>query len=161
MSVHNETRTSILRDAGVAVAEFDNYPAAQAAVDLFSGTKFDVSAVQIVGHGLHSVEDVPRRLTEGRAAPYGAGSGAWFGLLFGLLLDLFVPCRTRCGSTSSSAASSWVPSGAQSSASSATSPLAGAATSPPSRRSRRRATKSSLVARDLSDEASRILTAGR
>lgn len=79
------------RDAGVSIAEYPDYASAQAAVDLLSDAKFDVSAVQIVGHGLQSVEDVRGRMTKGRAAGYGAGSGAWFGLLLGLLLGLFLP----------------------------------------------------------------------
>lgn len=77
--------------AGVIVGTYDDYLGAQSAVDLLSDAKFDVSAVQIVGHGLHSVEDVRGRMTKGRAALYGAGSGAWFGLLIGLLLGLFLP----------------------------------------------------------------------
>lgn len=76
---------------GTVVASFDDYLAAQAAVDLLSDKKFDVSAVQIVGQGLKSVEQVQGRMTKGRSTLYGAGSGAWFGLLLGLLLGLFLP----------------------------------------------------------------------
>lgn len=77
--------------AGVTIASFDDYIAAQSAVDLLSDKKFDVSAVRILGHDLHLVEQVQGRMTKGRAALLGAGSGAWFGLLLGLLLGIFLP----------------------------------------------------------------------
>lgn len=77
--------------AGVIISSFDDYIAAQSAVDLLSDKKFDVSAARIVGHDLHLVEQVSGRMTKGRAALYGAGSGAWFGLLLGLLLGIFLP----------------------------------------------------------------------
>lgn len=77
--------------AGVVIASFDDYIAAQSAVDLLSDKKFDVSAVRIVGHDLNLVEQVSGRMTKGRAALYGAGSGAWFGLLLGILLGIFLP----------------------------------------------------------------------
>lgn len=76
---------------GVVIGSYDDYLAAQSAVDLLSDKKFDVSAVQIVGHGLHSVEQVTGRMTKGRATLYGAGTGAWFGLLLGLLIGIFMP----------------------------------------------------------------------
>lgn len=76
---------------GAVVGSYDSYLAAQAAVDMLSDRKFDVSAVQVVGHDLHSVEDVKGRMTKGKAALAGAGSGAWFGLLLGLLIGIFAP----------------------------------------------------------------------
>lgn len=76
---------------GVVIATYNDYQQAQAAVDLLSDKKFDVSAVEIVGHDLRSVEDVQGRMTKGRAAGLGAASGAWFGLLLGILFSLFVP----------------------------------------------------------------------
>ncbi|MFJ4690381.1 general stress protein [Streptomyces sp. NPDC088766] len=43
----------------------------------------------IIGSDLRMVETVLGRLTRGRAALAGAGTGAWFGLLIGLLLSVF------------------------------------------------------------------------
>lgn len=96
MSIQPETTTATPTAAtdptvGVVVASFDDYLPAQSAVDLLSDKKFDVSAVQIVGKGLRSVEQVQGRMTKGRAALYGVASGAWFGLLLGLLLGIFLP----------------------------------------------------------------------
>ena len=69
--------------------EYDTYEEAQRLVDRLSDAGFPVQHVRIVGHDFHSVEQVTGRLTKGRAALLGAGSGAWFGLLIGLLLSLF------------------------------------------------------------------------
>ncbi|GAA4284307.1 hypothetical protein GCM10022261_18380 [Brevibacterium daeguense] len=74
-----------------AIAHFQDYAAAEAAVDLLSDKGFDVSSVRIVGHNLRSVENVTGRMNYGKAALYGAGSGAWIGLLLGLILAIFVP----------------------------------------------------------------------
>jgi hypothetical protein len=73
----------------VTVAEFDDYPAAQRAVDYLSDQRFPVDRVEIVGTDLRLVERVLGRLTIGRAALAGAGTGAWFGLLIGILLGVF------------------------------------------------------------------------
>lgn len=72
------------------IAEYSEYPEAQAAVDRLSDNDFEVGAVRIVGHDLTSVEAVRGRMTYGRAALYGAGSGAWLGLLIGLLMSIFL-----------------------------------------------------------------------
>ena len=69
--------------------EYNTYEEAQRLVDQLSDAGFPVQHVRIVGHDFHSVEQVTGRLTKGRAALLGAGSGAWFGLLIGLLLSLF------------------------------------------------------------------------
>ena len=74
---------------GVPVGTFDNYQAAQQAVDLLSDNKFPVERTAIVGTDLRLVENVLGRLTVGRAAAAGAASGAWFGLLIGLLFAIF------------------------------------------------------------------------
>ena len=60
-----------------------------AAVDFLSDNGFPVERTAIIGSDLRMVETVLGRLTRGRAALAGAGSGAWFGLLIGLLLSLF------------------------------------------------------------------------
>lgn len=73
------------------IAEFQDYRAAQEAVDLLSDTGFEVGTTRIIGHDLKSVEMVRGRMTYPKSALFGAGSGAWFGLLIGLLMALFVP----------------------------------------------------------------------
>lgn len=72
------------------LGEFPTYVEAERAVDRLSDNGFPVEHARIVGTGLRSVEYVTGRLTTGRAALAGAGSGAWFGLLVGLLLGVFV-----------------------------------------------------------------------
>lgn len=75
----------------VLLAKYDDYAAVQAVVDMLSDKGFDVSALDIVGHGLHSVESVKGRMTKGKAAGLGAAGGAWWGLLLGILFTIFVP----------------------------------------------------------------------
>ena len=69
--------------------EFTSYDQAQRLVDRLSDAGFPVERVRIVGAGIRSVEQVTGRLTKGRAALAGAGTGAWFGLLIGLLFSIF------------------------------------------------------------------------
>ncbi len=76
---------------GVQVGSYDDYAAAQRAVDFLSDEQFPVENVQIVGTDLRSVEQVTGRLTFARAGMAGAASGAWFGLFVGLLLGIFTP----------------------------------------------------------------------
>ncbi|MFB9179999.1 general stress protein [Dactylosporangium sucinum] len=73
----------------VAVATYPDYLSAQRAVDLLSDRKFPVDRVTIVGTGVRLVERVLGRMTVGKAALAGAGSGLWFGLLIGFLLGIF------------------------------------------------------------------------
>jgi hypothetical protein len=68
---------------------YDDYAAAQKAVDYLSDEHFPVENIAIVGTELKQVERVTGRLTWGRVLAAGAGSGAWLGLLIGLLLSLF------------------------------------------------------------------------
>jgi len=68
---------------------FDDYAAAQKAVDFLSDEEFPVQNLLIVGTELKQVERVTGRLTTGRVAAAGAASGAWFGLLIGLILGTF------------------------------------------------------------------------
>jgi hypothetical protein len=75
--------------ATVTVATYPDYAPAQRAVDYLSDNKFPVERTAIVGTNLRLVEDVLGRMTTGRAALAGAGSGAWFGLLIGLLIGIF------------------------------------------------------------------------
>ncbi len=74
---------------GVQVGSFDTYERAQAAVDHLSDEKFAVENVTIIGTDLRMVEQVPGRLTWGRAIGAGAAGGAWWGLFVGLLLGIF------------------------------------------------------------------------
>jgi hypothetical protein len=71
------------------VGTYGRYDEAQSAVDRLSDASFPVERVQIVGRDLRFVEQVTGRLTRGRAAVAGAGTGAWFGLFIGLLVGLF------------------------------------------------------------------------
>ncbi|MEN3308630.1 MAG: hypothetical protein V7603_4832 [Micromonosporaceae bacterium] len=73
----------------VTVATFADYLSAQRAVDFLSDNQFPVEQTAIIGTDLRLVEKVLGRLTTGRAALAGTGSGAWFGLLIGLLFGLF------------------------------------------------------------------------
>ncbi len=75
--------------ATVSVATYTDYAAAQRAVDYLSDNQFPVETTAIVGSNLRLVENVLGRLTTGRAALAGAGSGAWFGLFIGLLFGIF------------------------------------------------------------------------
>jgi len=71
------------------VASFDHYLDAQRVVDRMSDGGFPVEHVRIIGDGVRTVEHVTGRMTTGKAALAGAGSGAWFGLLIGLLFVIF------------------------------------------------------------------------
>ncbi|MCW2878427.1 MAG: hypothetical protein JWQ95_2527 [Sphaerisporangium sp.] len=71
------------------LVSYDNYPAAQRAVDSLSDAGHPVHNVAIVGSDLRLEETVTGRLTNARAAISGAISGAVFGLVVGLFLGLF------------------------------------------------------------------------
>lgn len=73
----------------VAVARYPDYADAQRAVDRLADSRFPVEQTAIVGTDLTLVENVLGRLTTGRAALAGAGTGAWFGLFIGLLFGIF------------------------------------------------------------------------
>lgn len=72
-----------------SLAVYDDYAAAQKAVDFLSDEHFAVENCMIVGTDLRQVERVTGRLTYGRVAGAGAASGAWLGLLIGLIFGLF------------------------------------------------------------------------
>ncbi|GII87207.1 hypothetical protein Ssi03_51970 [Sphaerisporangium siamense] len=71
------------------LVSYDNYPAAQRAVDTLSDAGYPVQNVAIVGSDLRLEETVTGRLTNPRAALSGAISGAVFGLVVGMFLGLF------------------------------------------------------------------------
>jgi hypothetical protein len=83
--------------AGSPVAGYANYDEAQRAVDRLSDNGFPVENADIIGSDLRLVEHVTGRLTTGRAAMVGAGSGAWFGLFLGLVVGLFTTGPTWLG----------------------------------------------------------------
>jgi hypothetical protein len=76
------------------VASFDDYPAAQQAVEKLAQSDFPVKEVSIIGSDLKSVEQVTGKMSYGRAALAGALSGLWVGLFFGLLMVLLSPTAT-------------------------------------------------------------------
>ncbi|MCF6733677.1 general stress protein [Blastococcus sp. KM273129] len=73
----------------LTLARFGTYAEAQRLVDRLSDAKFPVERTRIVGNGIRTVETVTGRMTTGRAALYGAGSGAWLGLFIALLFAIF------------------------------------------------------------------------
>jgi hypothetical protein len=73
-----------------SLAVYDDYAAAQKAVDFLADQKFPVEQCMIVGTDLKRVERITGRLTTGKVALGGALTGAWFGLFIGLLFSLFV-----------------------------------------------------------------------
>jgi hypothetical protein len=73
---------------GETVASYGTYLEAQRAVDHLSDKQFPVQLVTIVGTDLRMVERVTGRLSYGRVAVTGFGSGAWFGVFVGLLFML-------------------------------------------------------------------------
>jgi hypothetical protein len=72
-----------------SLAVYDDYAAAQRAVDFLSDEKFPVEHCMIVGTDLKRVERITGRLTTGRVVAGGALSGLWFGLFIGLIFALF------------------------------------------------------------------------
>ncbi|HEY6797721.1 MAG TPA: general stress protein [Kineosporiaceae bacterium] len=71
------------------VVRYDNYAAAQKAVDHLSDEGFPVSALSIVSSGLRLVEKITGRRTMAATLATGATDGATTGLWIGLLLALF------------------------------------------------------------------------
>ena len=72
-----------------SLAVYDDYAAAQRAVDFLSDEKFPVEQCVIVGTDLKRIERITGRLTTGRVAAGGALSGLWFGLFVGVIFALF------------------------------------------------------------------------
>lgn len=85
------TGDAAFAEGRTSLGSYRTYTEAQAVVDRLSDDGFEVEHLRILGHGITSVEQVTGRLTVGRAALFGAGTGAWVGLLIGLLLGLFTP----------------------------------------------------------------------
>lgn len=68
---------------------YDDYEAAQRAVDFLSDNKFPVEQCMIVGTDLKRIERITGRLTTGRVAMGGLLTGVWLGLFVGLIFALF------------------------------------------------------------------------
>ncbi|MET8524919.1 general stress protein [Micromonospora sp. NPDC005172] len=73
----------------VTIGSYPDYPSAQKVVDYLADNRFPVEHSAIVGTNLTLVETVLGRMTTGRAALLGVGTGAWFGLFIGLLFGIF------------------------------------------------------------------------
>jgi hypothetical protein len=73
-----------------SLAIYDDYAAAQKAVDFLSDNEFPVQHLMIVGTDLKRVERITGRLTWGRVAVGGILSGLWLGLFVGLIFSFFV-----------------------------------------------------------------------
>ena len=72
-----------------SLAVYDEYAAAQKAVDFLSDEQFPVENCLIVGTDLKRIEKITGRLTNSRVALGGAASGAWLGLFIGVLFTIF------------------------------------------------------------------------
>jgi hypothetical protein len=72
-----------------SLAVYDDYAAAQKAVDFLSDQEFPVENCMIVGTDLKQVERITGRLTTGKVALGGALSGLWLGIFVGVVLSLF------------------------------------------------------------------------
>jgi hypothetical protein len=82
-------RSGLTLDFPQSLGVFDDYAAAQKAVDHLSDNEFPVENCLIVGTDLKQLERVTGRLTTSRVALAGALSGAWLGLFIGLIFSLF------------------------------------------------------------------------
>ena len=74
---------------GAAVASFIRYADAAAAVEYLATRNFPVERTAIVGEDVRLIEQVVGRVSYGRAALHGAGSGAVPGILIGWLFGVF------------------------------------------------------------------------
>jgi len=72
-----------------SLAVYEDYAQAQRTVDYLSDNHFPVENCMIVGTDLKQIERITGRLTTGRVALAGLGSGAWLGVFIGLVLSMF------------------------------------------------------------------------
>jgi hypothetical protein len=72
-----------------SLAVYDDYAAAQKAVDFLADNKFPVEQCMIVGTDLKRIERITGRLTTTRVGVGGLLSGVWLGLFVGLIFTLF------------------------------------------------------------------------
>ena len=72
-----------------SLAVYDDYSAAQKAVDFLSDQEFPVENCMIVGTDLKQVERITGRITTGKVAVGGALSGLWLGIFIGIIFAIF------------------------------------------------------------------------
>lgn len=72
-----------------SLAVYDDYAAAQKAVDFLADNKFPVEQLMIVGTDLKRIERITGRLSTGKVAMGGVATGVWLGLFVGLIFMLF------------------------------------------------------------------------
>jgi hypothetical protein len=72
-----------------SLAVYDDYAAAQKAVDFLSDKEFPVQNCMIVGTDLKQVERITGRITTGKVAAGGLLSGVWLGIFVGIIFALF------------------------------------------------------------------------
>ena len=72
-----------------SLAVYDEYAAAQKAVDFLSDHEFPVQNCMIVGTDLKQVERITGRITTSKVALGGFLSGIWLGVFVGLIFALF------------------------------------------------------------------------
>ncbi len=82
-------KSGLTLDFPQSLGVYDDYAAAQKAVDYLSDQEFPVENCLIVGTDLKQLERVTGRLTTGRVALGGFLSGVWLGLLIGLVFSIF------------------------------------------------------------------------
>jgi hypothetical protein len=68
---------------------YDEYAAAQKAVDFLADHEFPVQNCMIVGTDLKQVERITGRMTTNKVAAGGALSGLWLGIFIGILFYIF------------------------------------------------------------------------
>ncbi len=86
-----------------SLAVYEEYTAAQKAVDFLSDQEFPVENCMIVGTDLKQVERITGRITTGKVALGGALSGLWLGVFVGLVFALFDNGSSTIGTVLSTA----------------------------------------------------------
>jgi len=84
-----EASRALQLDFPQSLGVYDEYAAAQKAVDFLSDHEFPVQNCMIVGTDLKQVERITGRITTNKVAVGGALSGLWLGIFIGLLFYIF------------------------------------------------------------------------
>jgi hypothetical protein len=82
-------RSGMTLDYPQSLGVYDDYAAAQKAVDFLADKEFPVENCLIVGTDLKQMERVTGRLTTSKVALGGLLSGVWLGLFVGLIFSMF------------------------------------------------------------------------
>ena len=82
-------KSGLTLDFPQSLGVYDDYAAAQKAVDFLADNDFPVENCLIVGTDLKQMERVTGRLTTGKIAVGGLLSGVWLGLFVGLIFSMF------------------------------------------------------------------------